>query len=363
MKIVIDARIINSSTGTYVERLLHYLQKIDQKNNYIVLIPSTDRNFWKPNNPKWQVKFCDIPNYSLSEQTKFKKFLDNLKADLVHFCMPQQPIFYKGKKVTTFHDLTLLRVYNSDKNWLIFKIKQLIGRMVFKSVAHSNNAIITPTNHTKNDLVDFAKINPNKVFVTYESADIGIYKLKKYPLPFKKYILNIGRHSDYKNNVRLAEAHQKLLAKHPNLGLVFVNKIDEATQNNKDLFEGRGYKNIHFTDKISKGERDYIYRHATIYATPSLFEGFGLTGLEAMGFGLPVVSSNTTCLPEVYADGVIYCDPKNIADIAEKIDFLLSNPKECKALIKRGLKRHTQFSWEKMAHETLAVYQKVLNNK
>ncbi len=359
-RIVIDARIINSTTGTYVERLLHYLQKIDKKNSYIVIIPSADKKFWKPTNPKWRVEFCDITNYSFSEQTKFKSFLENLKPDLVHFCMPQQPMFYSGKTVTTFHDLTLMRVYNSDKNFLIFKAKQLVGKILFKKVAHSSNAIITPTNYTKNDLVDFAKINPDKIFVTYEAADIGIYDLEEYKLPFKKFILNIGRHSDYKNNIRLAESHQKLLKKYPDLGLVFINKLDDATNNNKKLFKERGYKNIHFTGEISKGKRDFVYKKALVYATVSLFEGFGLTGLEAMGFGLPVLSSNTSCLPEVYDDGAIYCDPLSVTDITKKLDKLLSNSKLRNNLIKRGKARYASFSWEKMAKQTLAVYKKVL---
>ncbi|MDD3036180.1 MAG: glycosyltransferase family 1 protein, partial [Candidatus Saccharimonadaceae bacterium] len=88
-RIVIDARIINSSTGRYVERLLHYLQKIDKTNEYIVLIPTKDKDYWKPTNSNFKVEFCNIPNYSTAEQFKFKTFLDGLNADLVHFCMPQ----------------------------------------------------------------------------------------------------------------------------------------------------------------------------------------------------------------------------------------------------------------------------------
>lgn len=355
-KIVIDARIINSSTGTYVERLLYYLQKIDKANFYTILLPSKDKNFWKPTNKKWSVKLCDIANYSVAEQTKFKKFLENLQPDLVHFCMPQQPMFYRGNKVTTFHDLTLLKVYNSDKNYLVFKAKQLIGRLLFKKVARDSQAIITPTEYTKNDLINFAKINPDKITVTYEGADIGIYPLESIKLPFKQFILNVGRHSDYKNNIRLAEAHQQLLKKHPSLGLVFVNRPDEATLQNEQLFKQRNYKNIHFTGEISKGARDFLYKKATIYATISLNEGFGLTGLEAMGFGLPVLSSNATCLPEVYKDGALYCDPVIVEDIAKKLEQILTNKTLQKDLIKAGKARHASFSWGKMAQQTLLVY-------
>lgn len=358
--IVIDARMINSTTGTYVERLLTYLQKIDSEHRYTILVPSEDKDYWKPTSKNFSVHPADFDDYSFEEQFGFKKFLDSLNADLVHFCMPQQPIWYKGRKVTTIHDLTLLRVYNSDKNYLIFKAKQLVGRYVFKKVARDSQYIITPTNYTKNDLVEYAKIPANKVVVTYEAADIGQFEKIPYEVPFERFLINVGQQSDYKNVVRLAEAHQKLLEKHPDLGLVFVNAATDAVKANEELFRKRGYKNIHFTNKAMKGERDYLYTKATAYVTPSLFEGFGLGALEAMGFGLPVISSNATCLPEVYDDGALYFDPLNVDDMTEKIDMVLSDETLRKNLIARGIARHSSFSWEKMATETLEVYNRAL---
>src|SRR5690606_39204323 len=119
--IVIDARIINSTTGTYVERLLTYLQDEDKTTKYTIVMPSKDLDYWKPISKNFNVIAADFGNYSFAEQFGFKKFIESLSPDLVHFCMPQQPVLYKGKTVTTFHDLSLLRVYNSDKNWLVFK--------------------------------------------------------------------------------------------------------------------------------------------------------------------------------------------------------------------------------------------------
>lgn len=354
--IVIDARIINTTTGTYVERLLHYLQKIDTTNRYTVLIPTKDKEYWQPSAKNFSVKFADYANYSFAEQLGFKTFLDQLDADLVHFCMPQQPIRYKGKKVTTIHDLTLMRVYNSDKNYFIFKAKQLVARYVFRKVARDSVELIVPTEYTKRDVIEFADVPAEKVHVTYEAADIGQYELVPYEVPFKRFLINVGRHSDYKNTVRLAEAHQKLLATHPDLGLVFVNASDDAVEANDRLFKERGYKNIHFTHKSMKGERDYLYTKAIAYVTPSLYEGFGLGGLEAMGFGLPVLSSNATCLPEVYGSGALFFDPFDTDDMATKIDMVLSDENLRQDLIKRGKARHASFSWEKMAKETHDVY-------
>lgn len=358
--IVIDTRNINSSTGTYMERLLHYLQKQDTINRYTVLIRSKDKAFWRPDAKNFSVKFADFADYSLEEQFAFKSYLESLSPDLVHFTMPQQPVWYKGNKVTTIHDLTLLKVYNSDKNFLMYKFKQLVGKFVFKKVAHDSAAIIVPTIYTKNELLDFAGIPEEKIFVTYEAAEIGQYKITPYKVPFDKFLINVGHHSDYKNIVRLAEAHQKLLKKHPGLGLVLVNPQTDAVRMNERLFKKRNYKNIHFTHTISRGQRDYLYQRAAAYVTPSLREGFGLGALEAMGFGLPVVSSTATCLPEVYGDGALYCDPYDVSDMAEKIDSVISNKPLRDDLIGKGKARWKTFSWGKMAQETLDVYKHCL---
>ena len=359
-KIVIDARIINSSTGTYVERLLHYLQQVDQVNNYIVLVPTKDRLFWQPTAKNFVVKTVDFANYSFGEQLGFKKFLDQLKPDLVHFCMPQQPIFYKGAKVTTFHDLTLIKTYNSDKNWLVYHLKQLVGRFVFKSVAHSSNQIITPTEYTKNDLINFAHIPADKITVTYESADVVSTALAPYKQPFKRFILYVGQQSDYKNIRRLGDAHQNLLKKYPDLGLILVGRKNASVLQNEAYFNSKNYKNILFTGFIENTQRDWLFKEAAAYVFPSLMEGFGLPGLEAMGYGAPVISSNATCLPEVYGEAAHYFDPYNVADIERAIDDVLSNESLRGDLIQKGYEQLKKYSWRRMAEQTHRVYMDLL---
>lgn len=360
MHIAIDARIINSSTGRYVERLLHYLEQIDTENRYTVLVPTKDRDYYKPTNPNFTVKTIDFANYSLNEQIGFKRFLDELKPDLVHFTMPQQPVLYRGRKVTTFHDLTLLKTYNSDKNWLMFHFKQLLGRFVFKSVAKSSNHIITPSYYTKNDLINLVKTTEDKITVTYEAADVFPGQLEPYNHPFKRYLLYVGQQSDYKNIKRLAAAHQKLLAKHPDLGLILVGKKNAAIYANEKYFTSKNYQNILFTDFIADTQRDWLYTHAAAYVFPSLMEGFGLPGLEAMGYGAPVVSSNATCLPEVYGQAAHYFDPGNVGDMARAIDEVLANENLRANLVQNGYQRLQQYSWRKMAQQTLDVYRQVI---
>ena len=361
--IVIDARIINSSTGTYVERLLHYLQEIDSINRYSVLVHSKDRGFWKPTASNFSVKIADFDNYSWNEQTGFKKLLDDMSPDLVHFCMPQQPIFYKGVHVTTFHDLTLLKTYSSDKNWFTFHFKQLVGRFVFKKVAKKSKYIITPSQFTKKELMKFAKIPSDKIAVTPEAADVFIDKLTPYIHPFSEFILYVGQQGNHKNIRRLGDAHQKLLEKHPNLGLILVGKISGNTVNNKLYFEKKGYQNIHFTDFLPGDQRDWLYANTRAYVFPSLMEGFGLPGLEAMGYGAPVVSSKATCLPEVYGDAAHYFDPFSADDIARAINDVLTDDNLRKYLIEKGKNQIAKYSWRRTAKQTYHVYMDALNNK
>lgn len=360
MHILIDARTINSSTGRYIERLLHYLQQIDLTNRYTVLIPTKDKDWWKPVAPNFGVEFADIKQYSIDEQTKLKQLLDKLNPDLVHFCMPQQPAFYSGAHVTTFHDLTLLKTYNSDKNWLVYHVKQLIGRAVFRRVVKTSRFILSPTEFTKNELLKYYNIDSNKVVVAKLAADIFVDKLTPYKHPFKQFILYVGQQADYKNIRRLGDAHQKLLDKYPDLGLILAGRKNQAVLNNERYFINKNYRNILFTDFIPDEQRDWLYTKASAYVFPSLMEGFGLPGLEAMGYGAPVVSSNATCLPEVYGDAAHYFNPLDTNDIVRAIDEVIGDDKLRQQLIKKGYEQIKKYSWKKTAEQTHAVYMKAL---
>jgi glycosyltransferase involved in cell wall biosynthesis len=359
--IVIDARIINSSTGRYVERLLTYLEKIDKTNNYTVLVPSVDLNYWEPSKSNFRVQAADFKNYSFSEQLGFKKLLKKLNADLVHFCMPQQPVLYRRNKVTTVQDLILLNTYNSDKNWFIYHFKQVVGRFVFKSLGKHSSTIITPSQYTKRGFVKFARIPENKVRVIYDAADKVHAKPRAYKLPFQKYLLYVGSQTDYKNIERLIAAHQKVREHHDKeLGLVLVGRKDYYTEKHEEYAHKIGADKIIFTGFLPDDQLAYLYKNAAAYVFPSLMEGFGLPGLEAMQFGAPVISSYATCLPEIYGNSAIYFNPTDIDDMAEKIISVLSDSKLAKDMSKLGGARVKEFSWQRCAEQTHQVYMDAL---
>ena len=319
-----------------------------------------DADFWHPTNPHFTVRVAEFDNYSFAEQIGYKRFLDTLAPDLVHFCMPQQPILYRGKTVTTIHDLTLLNTYNSDKNWLMYHAKQLVGRFVFRRVARKSSVVFTPTFFGKDELVSYTKIDPSKVIVTNEAAEQIDSPLTPYDHPFQRFIMYVGQQPDYKNIRRLGAAHQQLLEKYRDLGLILVGKKAADTKANEAYFQQKNYKNILFTDFIPDSQKDWLLERAEAYVFPSLMEGWGLPPLEAMVAGTPVISSNASCMPEVLGDAAEYFDPLDTGDIVRVIDRVLDNKQLQTTMVQRGHKQVAKYSWRRMAEQTHAAYLQVL---
>lgn len=361
-RIAIDARVINSSTGRYIERLLTYLEKLDSPHFFIVLVRAKDVTYWTPSKPNFSVEVADFHQYTVAEQTKFNAFLRDLHVDLVHFCMPQQPVSYSGNTVTTVHDLNLLRITQNDGMiWPMLKFKQLVFRWMLHKVVKKSTRIITPTNYTKSDLLLFHPINPDKIITTYEAAD----KLASKPKVVsgykgKEFLLVVGRSEYYKNQRGAIEAHQLLLIKHPDLRLVLVGKRDDNNHSVEKWVQYNDYKNVDFFGFASDEELAWLYENCAAYVFPTFMEGFGLPPLEAMRHGAPVVSSNATCLPEVLGDGALYFNPHKPYEIAREVESILTDDKLRKSLIKKGSSQVEKYSWERMARQTLAIYNDTL---
>lgn len=362
--IVIDARIISTSTGRYIERLLHYLQQLDTKNTYTILVRKKDENYWKPANPNFSVEVAEYAPYGFREQIGFLIQLRSYKADLVHFTQVHQPVFYRRTKISTIHDFTLLNTYNPDKNWFVFRFKQLIGRFAFRRVAITSQAIVCPTNYTRDELLRHYRLAPEKVITTHLAGEMRTTNTAPYQgiEDGEQFIMYVGQQSEYKNIARLGDAHQKLLETFPSLKLVLVGKIDSSAERNQAYFKRKSYKNIIFTGYTEDDQLNWLYKHAAAYVFPSRMEGFGLPGIEAMLMGTPVASSDATCLPEVYGDAAHYFNPLDVDDMVAKINQVLTDQTLRANLIKKGHARAGKYSWQKTAEQTLAVYRAVLDD-
>jgi len=171
------------------------------------------------------------------------------------------------------------------------------------------------------------------------------------------YLLYVGNAFPHKNLKSLIKAFKVVLSSKSALKLVLVGKIDSFYRSFQVLCkELKIEKSVIFAGRVSDKELKWLYQNALIYVFPSFLEGFGLPGLEAMENGLPVISSDSSCLPEIYGDAALYFNPYNIEEITKAILELLNNKDLKNELIKKGYKRIKKFSWEKCAQETLDIY-------
>lgn len=363
MKVVIDAREWSTSTGRYISSLVYQLEQIDSQYDYTILLYPKDMERYEPSNPCFTKVPCPYKEFTFAEQFGFKKQLNALAADLVHFGAVQQPVLYRGPVVTTMHDLTTVRFKNPSKNPLVFTLKQQVYKWVNKKVAHKSVVIITPTQFVEEDIVAFTGILPDKITVTHEAADaITDAPEVVAGLENSQFIMYVGRPTPHKNLERLIDAFADLQKTYPDLNLVLAGRTDANYRRVEHSVAQRGIKNIVFTDFVSDGQLRWLYEHTAAYVFPSLSEGFGLPGLEAMIHGAPVVSSNATCLPEVYGEAAHYFNPLDTTDMATKIGEVLNNQALRDELIAKGRQQAAAYSWRRMAVQTLDVYQKVLGS-
>ena len=177
----------------------------------------------------------------------------------------------------------------------------------------------------------------------------------------KPYLLYVGNAYPHKNLERLILAFKKLVDDGLDYQLVLVGGEDYFYRKLKLKIENWKLKikdGIIFAGFMSDDDLDALYRNASLYVFPSLYEGFGLPPLEAMARGVPVVSSNATCLPEILGDAAFYFNPLDIDDMARVIKETLSSDRARKALIQKGFEQIKKYSWRKMAEETLKLYSK-----
>lgn len=364
LKIVIDARESGTTSGRYVDKLIEHLADGKTGYKFVVLAKKHRLEFLKKIAPKFEIIETPYKEFSFAEQTGLLKQIRGINPDLVHFPMVQQPVMYRGKVVTTMNDLTTIRFRNPSKNWLVFTVKRLVYKWVNRVVARKSAALLTFTEFVKDDVAKFARINSRKVTVTYLAAD----KIEDAPAPVEgvevhdRFIMYVGRPLPHKNLGRLIQAFQILKRTQPDLKMVLAGKKDSLYKQYAKDVEALDIDDVIFTGFISDGQLRWLYEHTAAYVFPSLSEGFGLPGLEAMAHGAPVVSSNYTCLPEVYGGAAEYFDPMSASEIAVAIERVLKNKERANKLRELGKKQAAKYSWKKTAEQTLAVYRDVLGD-
>ena len=173
----------------------------------------------------------------------------------------------------------------------------------------------------------------------------------------------IGRPTPHKNLRRLIDAFALLQKKYPDLTLALAGKKDSNYARHETYVNEHGIKNVVFTGFISDEQLRWMYENTAVYCFPSLSEGFGLPGLEAMLHGAPVASSTATCLPETNGDAAHYFDPFSVEDIVKSIDDILSDNKLRNELVKKGKKHVKTFHGSAWQSKLWHVYEKIWSKK
>lgn len=371
-KITIDARMYgleHAGIGRYILNLIKQIEKVDKKNEYFILLRKKYYRNLRFKNPRFKKVLVDIPHYSFKEQLFLPGVLRKIKPDLVHFPHFNVPIFWQGKYVVTIHDLIKHQsrgIKTTTRPTPLYWFKYLVYQLTVFFAVKRATKIITPSKWWKRELVERYHLKPGKIVVTHEGAGEFLKKkptiggsaaLRKYGIT-RPFVIYTGSLYPHKNVLRLVQAIQRFNnIYHLSLSLVIACVRNVFLERFKREAEKiRGLDLVVLAGFVPDGELIALYKEAEAFVTPSLLEGFGLTPLEAMAVGLPVVSSDASCLPEIYGRAALYFDPLDVEDMAKKIKKVISDTKIRKTLIKKGFEQAKKYSWQKMAKETLKIY-------
>jgi glycosyltransferase involved in cell wall biosynthesis len=369
-RIGLDLRFWRQETaglGRYSRNLLAELLRLETAHKFVAIITPKDVPEFDLQAANLERMVVDVPHYSLAEQTQFPKLLKGASLDLVHFAHFNHPLVYRGPFVVTIHDLIMHRFPEQ------FRGKTPLHRMAYRKVVADcarARRVIVPSESTARDVVELIGYPREKIAVTLEGSEEKFHPATpervaevrtNLGLP-DQFLLFVSRWEPYKGLPVLLGAHQALVSEFPELGLVITGKPDRQNPEIVEMVRAAQRENPRILTPgfVSDDDLPALYSAASVYVHPSWYEGFGIMILEAFAAGVPVVTSNVSSLPEVVGDAGLLADPRNADEVAARIREILSNPARAQELRKRGLERVAQFSWAKMAKETLAVYDEVL---
>ncbi|MBI5045182.1 MAG: glycosyltransferase family 4 protein [Candidatus Levybacteria bacterium] len=362
MKIGIDGRFWDETgVGRYIRNLVLSLEEIDKDNTYVIFALTKDVEQIRKelNNPHFIIKGVDIPWHSLREQYSLPKILENEELDLMHFPYFSIPIFYNKPFVITVHDLILHHFSTGKATTLprvFYHIKKIGYKYIISQAAKRSEKIIAVSQATKNEIIDHLSIDEKKIAVIYEGVDNTLKQSKSFEKSSEKYFLHVGNVYPHKNIERLVDAFVK--SGFDDTKLIFVGKKDYFMKRLEKKIADSDFRNIQFLGFVDDKTLASLYKNSLATIVPSLMEGFGLPILEAMSCGSLVVASDIPSLREIGKNGVMYIDPFNIQEISDKMRSIAQADRDdFKEIIERGKSIVKTYSWEKMAKETLKVYE------
>jgi len=373
MKIAIDARSYGpegTGIGKYTEKLLENLEKIDRENEYLVILRKANFHLFNPDAANFKKILADAHWYSLKEQVLLPAVLAKLKPDLVHFPHFNIPLLYPGKFVVTIHDVIKSEFAgksSTTRSLPIYFLKHLGYEVSVRVAVGRARKIFVPSRFIKKKLGKTFALQAEKIVVTPEAADEIFGEATKQEISEgrekqilathgiqKPFILYVGNAFPYKNLDSLLSALAQL---DKNIYLVYVGSRNVFVERLIEKAKEKGVDNrLIITGFVPNEDLAVLYQLAEMFVFPSLSEGFGLPGIEAMSAGCPLVCSNIPVFKEIYGEAAVYFDPKKPKDIADKIQFVIHNSEFRIQSIKKGFEQVKKYSWKNLAEQTLEVY-------
>jgi glycosyltransferase involved in cell wall biosynthesis len=366
MRIGIDGNEANTThrvgIGQYAFELLTQFAKLTTENAKVSIYLKNNPNQDLPESSAiWEYTVFGPQKLWTQIALPFRLYTERIKPDVFFTPSHYAPRFSPVPTAISIMDVSYLRFPELFKASDLYQLKRWTAYSAKKAAR-----IFTISNASKSDIIHEYQIEADNVIVTYPGIKPVINhpheamdKLQKKFNITGEYFLFVGTLQPRKNIVRLIEAFsmvQKTTKKEKNLQLVIVGKKgwlyeDILAAPKRFAVE----EDVIFLDFVADEDLPALYKNAISYVLPSLYEGFGLPVLEAMQYDCPVITSNSSSLPEAGGDAALYVDPENVSDIAEKMHNLMKHENLRQEMIAKGKQQIKKFSWEKTAKETLAV--------
>jgi len=374
MKVAIDIRRISDfGIGTYIRNVVRTLGRLDQKNEYVLVENLGRTQDLGPLPANFSYIQCPQNDYSPASYFEFHRALRHLGANVLHvphlFWIPQGiPCPY----VVTVHDLLDYLYRNNSAS----AAKRFAHFYLTKRVLHRASRIFAVSKFSKTDTVRLFGVPQQKIEVVYNAIDerfrqghaSAAEKLmiaERYQVNYP-FLLYAGRISPHKNVVRIIEAFSLLKSElqkedqYPDLKLIIIgDEVSRHPDLRRAVIKGRVQQDVRFLGFVPIDVLRIFYDAAKVFIFPSLYEGFGLPPLEAMSHGTPVITSNTSSLPEVVGNAAVLVNPENVFEIQRALQRVLLDQPLREKLKLRGAEQTRKFSWETSVGRMLEVFQEV----
>lgn len=370
MKIAIDARKWRDyGIGTYVRNLVRHLAHLDRETTYFLFCDRADEATLRDLAENFVPVVEASGKYSLAEHYSIPLKLRRLGADLFHSPHYVLPLLTRKPAVVTVHDCIHLLFPQYLPNRLAYQY----ARFMMGSAVRRSRLVLTVSEASRRDILRFyPEADPERVQVVPNAIDEAfledpgeeeMQRVKERYQIRGRFILYVGNIKPHKNLDRLVLAFSLLKQRpgHQDVKLLIIG--DQLHQQGflRRAVEGaRVRQDVRFFGFVPDQTLSALYRLASVFAFPSLYEGFGLPPLEAMACGTPVVTSRISSLPEVVGDAAVLVDPLSVDDIASSLERVLGDEELRRDLVVRGRARVRQFSWERSVKTVHQAYMKIL---